>query len=140
MILIRVDGNETIGLGHMMRCLSVADALKKHGTEVMFVTADDKCVALLDRRGYPHITLNTDYSEMNSEADRLLELIAGYQPKAVLVDSYFVTESYLHHLKSAARLIYMDDLAAFAYPADVLINYNIFADPEAYQQLYSGKE
>ena len=139
MILFRVDGNETIGLGHMMRCLSVADALKKHGTEVMFVTADDKCAALLDRRGYPHITLNTDFSEMDGETDRLLELIAGYHPKAVLVDSYFVTESYLRRVKSAARLIYMDDLAAFAYPADVLINYNIFADPEAYQQLYSDK-
>ena len=138
MILIRVDGNETIGLGHMMRCLSVADALKKRGSEIVFVTADDKCAALLDRRGYPHISLNTDYSEMDGETDRLLELIAEYQPDAVLVDSYFVTESYLRCVKSVARLIYMDDLAAFAYPADVLINYNIFADPEAYQQLYDG--
>ena len=52
MIIIRVDGNEKIGLGHVMRCLSVADALKSNGNNLMFVTADEKCRELLSQFRY----------------------------------------------------------------------------------------
>ena len=31
MFYIRADGNTKIGMGHVMRCLSVAEATAKHG-------------------------------------------------------------------------------------------------------------
>ena len=136
MILIRVDGNEKVGLGHVMRCLSIADALKDNGEEVLFVTADAKCETLLKARSFPHIILHSDYADMDGEIDALCALIEEHQPSAVLVDSYFVTDRYLTALKERVKLIYVDDLLAFSYPVDILINYNIFADAEEYQRLY----
>ena len=40
MICIRADGNQQIGTGHIMRCLSLADALREQGGKIMFVTAE----------------------------------------------------------------------------------------------------
>lgn len=40
MIAIRVDGNGDIGIGHIMRCMSIAGALVENGVEVLFITCD----------------------------------------------------------------------------------------------------
>ena len=50
MIWIRADANKEIGSGHMMRCLSVAEALKKRGEQVIFVVADEEATQLLAQR------------------------------------------------------------------------------------------
>ena len=50
MFYIRADGNEKIGMGHIMRCLTVADALRKQGEEVLFLTADEKPVKFIEER------------------------------------------------------------------------------------------
>ncbi len=136
MILFRVDGNERIGLGHMMRCLSIADALTANGEAVLFVTADNKCERLLTQRGYGNAVLHTDFSDMDSEVEQMLSLIDQYRPRSVFVDSYYVTENYLRQLKDTIRLIYLDDQLSFPYPADVVINYNIFAKADDYDRLY----
>ena len=47
MIAIRVDGNGDIGIGHIMRCMSIAGALVENGVEVLFITCDN-----LARRNY----------------------------------------------------------------------------------------
>ena len=39
-ILIRADGNQEIATGHLMRCLSVAQALKERNLPVLFAVAD----------------------------------------------------------------------------------------------------
>ena len=41
LVYIRTDGNETIATGHLMRCLSIARALKKRGAAVAFLVSDD---------------------------------------------------------------------------------------------------
>lgn len=136
MIIIRVDGNEHIGLGHMMRCLSIADALKAIGEEVLFVTADDKCEKLLTQRGFSHHVLNDDFTDMEKETDHLIGLIDQHRPYAVLIDSYYVTDRYLKKLKDKTKVVYLDDQLSFAYPVDLLINYNIFSRRDDYERLY----
>lgn len=147
MVVIRADANSKIGMGHVMRCLSVADALLKRGEEVLFVTADDTPVPLLTKKGVPYRVLHTDYADMEAELPKLWnalsELLQGPGvPEAalpqrntfILVDSYYVTEKYLAALKKRITTIYMDDIYAFSYPVDMLINYNIYGEEMGYEK------
>lgn len=147
MVVIRADANSKIGMGHVMRCLSVADALVKRGEEVLFVTADDTPVPLLTKKGIPYRVLHTDYADMEAELPELWEVLrelpqGAESPEAalaqkntsILVDSYYVTEKYLAALKKRIITIYMDDIYAFSYPVDMLINYNIYGEEMGYEK------
>lgn len=147
MVVIRADANSKIGMGHVMRCLSVADALVKRGEEVLFVTADDTPVPLLTKKGIPYRVLHTDYADMEAELPELWNALSELPqgpgvPEAalpqrntfILVDSYYVTEKYLAALKKRITTIYMDDIYAFSYPVDMLINYNIYGEEMGYEK------
>lgn len=132
MVVIRADANSKIGMGHVMRCLSVADVLLKRGEEVLFVTADDTPVPLLTKKGIPCRVLHTDYADMEAELPKLWEVLR--EDISILVDSYYVTEKYLAALKKRIITIYMDDIYAFSYPVDMLINYNIYGEEIGYEK------
>lgn len=147
MVVIRADANSKIGMGHVMRCLSVVDALVKRGEEVLFVTADDTPVPLLTKKGVPYRVLHTDYADMEAELPKLWNALSELPqgpgvPEAtlpqrntfILVDSYYVTEKYLAALKKRITTIYMDDIYAFSYPVDMLINYNIYGEEMGYEK------
>ena len=65
MVYIRVDMNEQIATGHMMRCLSIADALRDLGEQVTFILADEQAINLLKQRGYDAIVLHTQWNDMD---------------------------------------------------------------------------
>lgn len=133
-IFIRADANHSIGMGHIMRCLSIADAFTMvNETKISFVLADDNAYQLICGRGYSAVVLNTDYTNMESELCRWPET----EPELIVVDSYYVTKAYLQKLRNRTeKLIYIDDLASFAYPVDILINYNIYAPYINYHDIY----
>lgn len=137
MILFRADGNPTIGSGHIMRCLSVADAFREIGETVVFVIADDNASGLIALRGYRAILLDTNYLDMACEFKRMLAFVDEVSPRYIVIDGYYVTPQYLLALKQRSRLAYIDDVMSFAYPVDVLINYNVYADITAYEKLYA---
>ncbi len=126
MIWIRADANETIGSGHVMRCLSIADALKRQGQQVCFLTADENAAGLLEARGQAFRVLHTDYRRMEGELEALEELLAdgGF----FLADSYFVTAAYLDRVRERLPVGYLDDMGRRDLAADLLIDYNIFAE------------
>ena len=91
MIFIRTDMNEKIATGHVMRCLSIADALKEQGKEVHFLLADEQAQNLIQSRGYESIVLHTVWNDMDSEIPVLLAAIDRYKITRILIDSYQVT-------------------------------------------------
>lgn len=121
MILFRADANSSIGMGHVMRCLSIADAFPSHPTilprgkkDIKFVLADDGVAPLIRDRGYDTIILHTDYRVMDGEIEKWTELEDSIDADLLIVDSYFVTESYLTWLKdNIGRVCYIDDRLTF---------------------------
>ena len=55
MIAIRADCNSEIGMGHVMRCLSVADSLKTLGEEVCFIVSKDTDTSFFFNSPYKYI-------------------------------------------------------------------------------------
>ena len=72
-IVIRADGNADIGVGHLMRCLTIAEQVGERG-HVVFWCADEASAALARARGFTALTLGTDYHDMMSELPRLEQL------------------------------------------------------------------
>lgn len=126
MILFRADGNDQIGSGHVMRCLSLADAFREIGQDAVFVAADDHLKSVIQERGYICTVLNTGYDHMEDELPVLIPLLRKYCPRGLLLDSYFVTPEYMKAIKKEMPLVYIDDQNTFDYPADLVINYMLY--------------
>ncbi len=166
MFLFRADGNASIGAGHVMRCLSIADAARNAGIKCVFVTSGCEFSDIIKRRGHRIEVLGTDYRIMDSELAEMKRVVETEYPTVIFVDSYYVTKRYLEELRNVAtysgltganypsdgltmtlnnstidlksKLVYIDDVLSFAYPCDILINYNIYADEADYRKLYTG--
>ena len=126
MIFIRTDANEHIGIGHVMRCNSIARAFIKKGEKVTFITADHKGDALII--DFPVICLDSTWNRMDSEIDKMIELINHEKPKFLLIDSYSITKKYFKEITTMVPTAYMDDMNANRWDVDYIINYNIFAN------------
>lgn len=139
-IWIRTDGNEKIATGHLMRCLSIARACAERKKNVVFLTADTQSETLLrERFAFPSEfeiqCLHSDYQDMEEELPALKGIMQSSHASAehtfpknnswILVDSYYVTASYLEALREWGQVAYLDDLVSFPYPVDCIINYDM---------------
>ena len=144
MIIIRADGNAKIGAGHLMRCLTIAEALAermKSREDICFFCADEQSADMVRAAGFGVKVLGTDYRDMESELPKWKQLVPGSNASmTILVDSYHVTDAYLEGLRSCGKVYLMDDMQEHAYPVDGVINYNAFADEEVYRRLYENAD
>ncbi len=136
MYIIRADGNTAIGMGHVMRCLSIADAMRDRNIEPVFMTADNDCVAMIEDRGFEACVLGTDYRDMESELPLIREFLRQRTKdvdasSVILVDSYQVTSGYYEEIRTMAKVACLEDMGQ-SYPVDLLINYNIYGSKLVY--------
>lgn len=124
MFYIRADGNEYIGMGHIMRCLSIAEAANAEYKPI-FITADEGCTEMIRDRGFDVIVLGTDYKDMHAELPLLKKILVKHR-SVLLVDSYQADIAYFTALSGLARIACLEDMGK-PYPVDLLINYNIYA-------------
>ena len=80
-VVIRADANSLVGMGHIMRCLSIADSFVSvyNDVRIMFVLADDSVAQLVNDKGYETFVLGSDYSVMDDEYDKFF----GFTPSEV---------------------------------------------------------
>ena len=168
-IYIRTDGNSQIATGHLVRCLCIAQALEKLGRKVCFLVSDetssklikDLCdtvfygvvfsfeVKILESAVYDNLDLeidelsdflskSTNFFEKNSHSCATSESSADSKP-TILIDSYNVSETYFTALNQVAKVAYMDDLRAFDYDVDLVINYDVIPSSrtEEYRLAYT---
>jgi len=136
---IRADANGEVGMGHIMRCITIAKQIKKLGHKTVFFTADGYANDLLKRAGVESICLDSPWNRMETETDRLLEELGKVGCQKLLVDSYQATRAYFEKIRGIGKLIYMDDCFEDVYPVDMIINYNAYHVRFPYPESYQGK-
>ena len=134
MIGIRADANDKIAIGHVMRCMSIASELKKQNENLIFIVSEKSAKKIIVNNGYESICLNNKYNEKDSEILQMHNIIKKYNINKLLLDSYEVTPEYMKKLKKDVKLIYIDDINKFKYPADIIINYTYKTDISLYEE------
>lgn len=142
-VCFRVDGNSVIGIGHIMRCLAIAEQIRIMGGNAVFVLADDSAASIIANRGFEVFCLNSKWNELNGEISSFRMMLREKNICTVLVDSYYVTDEYLKAIRENASVCYIDDFNNLEYRVDVMINYNIYGDEvgylrKKYKQMYIG--
>lgn len=134
MIIFRADANSKIGSGHIMRCITIAKQFEKMGKEVMFVVADSNAEKILISNNIEYYCLNTVYENMEPEVDFLKEILLNNNAELLIIDSYFVTQTYFDELRNVCKVAYIDDMNEDDYNVDYLINYNIYSEEHDYNK------
>lgn len=138
-IYFRVDGNEIIATGHVMRCLSVAKQVQALGGMVRFVLADGRPQELIEEQGFSCDILNSVWDDLNQETKDMISYIKREQVKVLFVDSYYVTEGYLQQIARYTKIVYMDDLQQFVYPVHTIVNYGLWIGNDYELEEYKRK-
>lgn len=136
---IRADGNTEIGLGHLMRCLSLALALRKKDIPVIFITAEEDGGEILSEAGFKQVVLHSDYRNMLPECDKLEKILEEYDVGLLIVDSYRAKPEYFRRVRSRVPVVRFEEEPEEEYPADGVINYNIYAGELPYDRYYGRK-
>jgi UDP-2,4-diacetamido-2,4,6-trideoxy-beta-L-altropyranose hydrolase len=116
MIKIRVDANQQIGVGHLMRCISIAEILKQESIKSTFylIKKDNSADRLL--KHYKAKTCILDNQE-----DFFQHLSAN---DTVILDGYDFPVEYEREVKNRVKkLITIDDQNNRHYISDVIINH-----------------
>lgn len=124
-VYIRADGSPEIGLGHLVRCMALAQMLKGE-FHIHFVS---KAIPLSIREDI----IDHDFSvkEINFEED-FLSLLTG--DEIVVLDHYDLDSNYQKKIKDlGCKLVCIDDLHDKFFYADLIINHSPGIKPKDYQ-------
>lgn len=128
---IRADASDSIGSGHVMRCLCLADELRSRGASVTVLgRAMAHLVALVRAHGHAFVAAEHGGDDEAIDAQVSAEVFAGTD--WVVVDHYRLGETWERNLRklTGARLMAIDDLLRL-HDADVLLDQNFHALPDA---------
>lgn len=141
MVLIRTDANQSAATGHLMRCLSIAGQLEALGEEVVFLFRDwESAEILADRQVYRMLQGGKGLS-VEDELAQIIQILESVGDGAkLLLDSYAFDAAYMATLKPYALLITFDDLFAEKFPADMIINYNLYFKKYDYKTRYGDSK
>jgi UDP-2,4-diacetamido-2,4,6-trideoxy-beta-L-altropyranose hydrolase len=134
-LCIRADARPDVGIGHLMRCLALAQAWQDRGGTASFVTATAS-PALLKRLDSEGFAVHRLQAESASPADAAeTGTVASSRGAAwVVVDGYPFGPGYLQGLiKDDRQLMVIDDQATQDFAAArLIVNPNVQATPELY--------
>ena len=142
---IRVDSSEQIGSGHLMRCLTLAERLRKDGTDVHFISRDlaGSLHRLVEEHGFllhllpqhevdPNLTGYTAWLTVPQvvDAEETGEILSRMQPVSrLIVDSYALDAVWEQRLRPLVREIFViDDLANRRHDCDMLLDQNFYRE------------
>jgi UDP-2,4-diacetamido-2,4,6-trideoxy-beta-L-altropyranose hydrolase len=133
-IAFRVDATPKVALGHLRRCLALAEALRRKGGDAVFLCFDDPASRdTLSGAGFPCEWLAQEIGAEGDLSDTLARL-GRRSPSLVIVDSYAASSNYLDALHATTPTVGMfEDLGRTDYPVELVINGSPLAPPLAYR-------
>lgn len=162
-VAFRADASLHIGTGHVMRCLTLADALAARGAECHFICREHAghLVDFIRAKGYvvhPLTVLDPVHAEaigfepypnkaeapyhqwlgatQGQDAQASAPLLATLEPDWLIVDHYALDARWERSLAPHyGRLMVIDDLADRAHECDVLLDQTFGRDSEDYRPL-----
>ncbi len=147
-VAFRVDASAQMGIGHLMRCLTLAGALCERGAQIRFICREHRgnLVFLLHQNGVPVTILPAPkkISETHSEnyavwlgvtqaddADETITALNGEKPDWLVVDHYGLDVEWEHRLRPhTQKIMVIDDLANRHHDCDVLLDQNYSTENE----------
>jgi len=153
-VAFRTDASLQIGTGHVMRCLTLADALRGQGAECQFVCREHEG-HLMDQirsRGYEAYALSKPDANSLSESDlahaswlgvdwktdaaQTLQVLGIEELDWIIVDHYALDHRWESALRSSCkRIMAIDDLADRQHNCDLLLDQNYGSSVERYAGL-----
>ncbi|MBI5447032.1 MAG: UDP-2,4-diacetamido-2,4,6-trideoxy-beta-L-altropyranose hydrolase [Deltaproteobacteria bacterium] len=127
-VLLRAEADPQIGLGHVIRCLALAEAVADRGGEAIFATGLEE--------GFLLSLLRRECADVVHPAGdgEFLELVRERRPDWVVLDGYRFGLDLERAVRSrGARLLAIDDGVRPEHDADALLDQNLGATPQRYR-------
>jgi UDP-2,4-diacetamido-2,4,6-trideoxy-beta-L-altropyranose hydrolase len=141
--VFRVDASDSIGSGHVMRCLSLADELEKRKNSIRFICCnyDGNLNAFIKRKGYEvheipsnklplvdsHGSEESRNIEINNDALLTKKAIENTKVDWLIVDHYSLDYKWELKLKKHVEaVLVIDDLANRKHDCNILLDQNWF--------------
>lgn len=155
-VVIRADASVQIGSGHVMRCLTLADALRERGAEVYFVCRElpGHLGEVLANKDYPTHWLPTPDADATTipahtahsawlgvpweeDTEQMWDWLETLpEVDWLIVDHYALDQTWESQLRpQVKRIMVMDDLADRPHDCDLLLDQNLHENME---QRYTG--
>lgn len=135
-IILRADGNNNIGLGHVARCLALGELLREN-FDVSFAISDpDPRLLPIIQKVISRLLLLKSTAESGEYMDDLVNHLAGNE--IVVLDGYQFSETYEKTVKGkAVAVVTIDDIPSRHYVADSILNFCGDAVSEYSKALYT---
>lgn len=124
-VVFRCDGTREVGLGHLSRCVALAEAMEERGCTTSFIGEyDDVARAMLGDRRRSRVPLGSVNAISTKEADMIVVDGYSFDADAILV---------LGPELPPARRVLIDDFASHAaYPPATILNFTVDAEKKTY--------
>ena len=136
MVIFRVDANQYIATGHLMRCISIAQRFVAHGEFVKFLIADNNPAVILEKYGMDYEVLNTKWNVLDYEIVAVKEILQSYNKPLFIIDTYSVTPKYVESLIPYSKCCYLGGAQVYLGKLYALINYSVSVNRDFYAQNY----
>lgn len=134
-ICLITHGGTPCGMGHVMRSLSLAGAFRERRHDVMFLSKYAEGIRVIQSQKFNVLPLKSQCDnitecfnygtseELRFEENEIKSVLEKEAFDCIVIDSYNVDEKYFLYLKEYTKLvIYIDDIYAFEYPVDIVLN------------------
>jgi UDP-2,4-diacetamido-2,4,6-trideoxy-beta-L-altropyranose hydrolase len=132
--LFRADASQAVGAGHVMRCMSLANALQARGARSCFVSLDLPAYLETLLRAQGHDVRRLPETVRGDElADARATLGGGEAATVCVVDHYQLGQTWESAVMAHAPVLALDDLGR-PHVSRWLLDQNHYADPYARYQ------